>query len=353
MASYIISPVSGINTGKAPDNGNAVRVDLFFSPTLGEIELSLTELLTVGAFKTLQCVFIDNSQNAGSLVIELPGVRQRLVVNGFSQSLEPLYVNDTTAYTLIKVKSVTANVTNAPVTLWFSNVPQPFYLKEDLINSNFMISQTLLMGNLTGAHHYTYTVDLRTSMSVYGVYDWPSIFVNNSAGFQTVRVTDVTTAEVIGLVNPYSVAMLETRGLGSGVYLFELLDQCMQATQTGFNYGYDLGVQFLSAKRVPYQYRSMPKDATLLQLNYATAAAAFTTYNVMVNSARRSICFTAPNIFYVWLLGIYFTPVVDASGNYAIYFDNQQYSSISAQPAGSFSYQNGATVQNITVREKF
>lgn len=347
----VITNAMAINTGRAPVRGAAVRVDVFFDAATPEAKISLTDVMQNGNFDTIQCVYIDNSLNPATVIITIPGIQQRLIVNGYSQSLEPLYVSDSACSAPISLYSASKNIPGFPVSLWFSNVPQPFYQKTGLINNVHNAIVTLPIGN-TGGHSYTYTLDMSNSMLLYGIADWCSIFIDNSGGFQHLYVNDLSVGATVGVVNPYTIAQFSTLGVGSNLYSFSAFDLACNAAQSNFSYGYDVPLLMRAQKGDTY-FNSVAQTGqyTAVTSQALGAGGSFTLYP---NFMRKRITFFGTAAFTCIFNGQNYASAADAAGRQFITLDVTSTSGIfSAVPPLPGITVGTAIAQTINIRDKF
>jgi hypothetical protein len=348
----VISPAYSINTGRAPaglngaNGGQVVRVDLYFDQNTTQQNISLTDVMQNGCFNTVQCLYIDNSLNPSTVILTFPGIQQRIIVNGFTQSLEPIYISDSTCATPIIARSIYANAPGFPVSLWFSNVPQPFYQKTDLVNTVFNTYQTASFGNVNGTYAYFWAYDLTNVMVQNSVADWQTIYVDNSSGFQHVDVYDETLGVLIYSVPPYSIAQFPTNGVGSSLYSFYANDYVLGSWQNNFTYGYNVTIRFKSYKQPFFQSPLGQSGLYTLTLDQAFTASQLVV--TPINESRRRIALAAPNMFYYNVGLAWYAPVL-VNGLYGGAVD---ITSISSLQRG-VSILNGATPQTITIRDRY
>jgi hypothetical protein len=351
----VITPTMLINTGRAPSgqgNGQCVRVDLYFDSTTPKIDVSMTSILQDGCFNTVQCLYIDNSLNAASVIITLPGIQQRIIVNGFSQSLEPVYMSDSAATGLLIAECSTANIAGFPVRLWFSNVPQPFYSKEGLLNNVRNIKYTLPMGNSDANHAYSWGLTLTNTMQQYNVPDWQTFFIDNSAGFQHFVVTDASVGATVAIINPYTIAQFSSLRVGSVSYTFAAYDLANNAAQNNFIYGYDVNILL----------RSFPGDTYFNTVGFNGQYTASTqqvlaiggTFQLYPNYMRKRVTFYGPTAFSARFNGFTQNSAADPSGSHVINYDFQSVSAIQGSfVAGQSIAVTTVAAQTIQVRDKF
>jgi hypothetical protein len=351
----VITSAMAINTGRAPAGVNgapaiglAVRVDLFFDVNTPDVDISMTAVMQNGGFNTIQCLYIDNSLNAASVVITLPGIQQRIVVNGFSQALEPLYVSDTACSAPIHVHCEAENAPGFPVSLWFSNVPQPFFNKTGIINNSRSVYALAKLGNTVG-HAYSWNFDLSALMLQRGVADWPTIYIDNSRGFQHIYVYDGIVGSVVYIVNPYTVAQFPTLQVGSSYYTLFAIDQIVNGPQAAWAYGYDVNILFKSAKQEYYSLDAGGQYSGLYSTPWDQAFVAGGGLLVPANEARKNLSAWGTNIFSMQLGGIYRSATLFAAGIYTCNMDITELSSIQR----GVNIFNGATAQNIAIRDRY
>jgi hypothetical protein len=351
----VITPALLINTGRAPAgnnganaNGQVVRVDLFFDTVTPDINISLTAVMQQGCFNTVQCIYVDNSLNPATVILTVPGIQQRIVVNGFSQSLEPLYVSDTAVASSVAAHCVTPNALGFPVSIWFSNVPQPFYSKNNLLNSVFEQYGLAHCGNIGAPYATSWSFDLRGPMAASGVADWPTIRVNNTAGFQHLYVYDAITGNIVYVVNPYTIAQFETAGLGTYMYTFFAIDQLLMAPQNAFNYGYDFSVMFKSMKQSPYNIESSGAMGGLYTQDWLQAFAANQIVTLPPIESRANVQASAVNTFLI-KTGISWTAATLVAGAYVVNLDK----TIACTMGRLVRIVNGAIAQNITIQDRY
>jgi hypothetical protein len=354
----LITPAMQINTGRAPSAANgappigqAVRVDVYFDAATPDVDISMTAIMQNGCFSTVQCIFVDNSLNPATVIIIIPGIQQRIIVNGFSQSLEPIYVSDSAASAPIRVHSENANAIGFPVSIWFSNVPQPFYSKNGLLNSTKNIILTLPIGNVDALHHYSYSVDLTSSMLQYSVPDWRTILIDNSAGFQHIFVNDVTVGAVVGIINPYTIAQIPTLGLGSALYSFTAYDMANNAAQNNVVYGYDVSVIIRSFDAATY-FNSIG-DIAQYKITTTVALAAGNSFFLYPLYMRKRVTFFAPAIFIGRHNGFSQNAVADARGSFVLTYDFTSVSGTQGILGGNNLDIFSASAQNISIRDIF
>jgi hypothetical protein len=351
----LITPTMAINTGRAPAGVNgapavglAVRVDLFFDVNTADVDISMSAVMQNGGFNTIQCLYIDNSLNAASVVITLPGIQQRIVVNGFSQSLEPLYVSDTACSAAIHVHCEAENAPGFPVSLWFSNVPQPFFNKTGIINNSRSVYALAKLGNTAG-HAYTWNFDLSALMLQRGVADWPTIYIDNSRGFQHIYVYDGIVGSVVYIVNPYTVAQFPTLQIGSSYYTLFAIDQIVNGPQAAWAYGYDVNVLFKSAKQEYYSVDAAGQYSGLYSTAWDQAFGAGAGVLIPANESRKNLGATAPNPFSMQFGGVLKQATLFAAGSYTC---NVDIADISTHQRGVNVF-NGAVAQNISIRDRY
>lgn len=351
----VITPAMQINTGRAPSAvngaapiGQAVRVDVYFDAAISDVDISMTAIMQNGCFSTVQCIFVDNSLNPASVIITIPGIEQRIIVNGFSQSLEPVYVSDSAASAPIRVHSKSVNKPGFPVSLWFSNVPQPFYSKTALLNSVFTQIASMNIGNSGGGYSYSYTFDLSNVMAVNGVADWPTIWVDNSMGFQHLYVYDTDAGIVIYIVSPYSIAQFPALGAGAYRYSFLALDQVVGGSQTAFSYGYPAVVFFKSQQQPYYEIDSGGSNGGLYSQTWDTALGIGAGVAISANESRKRVGMSAANPFNVVYGGWQQHSVLEG----ALYVLALDIMSTSTMQRG-FTVLNGGTAQTVTIRDRF
>lgn len=300
----VITNAFAINTGRVPnEQGKAVRVDLFFDAATPNVNISLSDVMMNGGFTTIQCMLIDNSLNPATVIITFPGIQQRIIVNGFSQSLEPVYVSDTTCSAPVVCTSITGNIPGFPVSLWFSNVPQPFFTKSDLLNRVFAYQYPFPLQYTQAVH--TYDVDTSAIMLANNVADWPCLFVDNTRMMQHLYVYDKATGYLLQVIEPYSSAQFPTLGQGGAVYTFTAYDPILAGAQAGFVYFHNVSVIFKSKSFPSFQQRSLIAD-TGLYVNVLTPnIPAGGNYLIPYRAeTRRVLGMSAANQFYAALTGM-------------------------------------------------
>lgn len=351
----VISPAMAINSGLAPQGVNGapgkglgVRVDVFFDVNTPQVNISLSDVMQNGCFTTIQALYIDNSLNPASVIITIPGIQQRIVVNGYTQSLEPIYVSDTAGCALISVQSVCLNQPGFPVSIWFTNVPQPFFVKSNLINNVYVQYGLAHIGNVDVSHSYYWNFDLSAVMSANNVADWPAILLDNAAGFLHMRVFDGYTGNLVFVVNPYSIAQFPTNMLGANLYTIFSQDEVINGYQTGFTYGYDVQLLFKSTPQQPFMYESGGKNGGLFTASYDRAFLANEVWNSVLNESRLRFMMQAPNIFY-YAAGLRQYAAVLVNGGYQGEVDVTSNSSCQR----GITVTNGPTAQTIYIRDRF
>jgi hypothetical protein len=356
----IITNAMQINTGRAPSGANgappigqAVRVDVFFDSATSDVDISMTAIMQNGCFNTIQCLYIDNSLNPSPVIITIPGIQQRIVVNGLSQSLEPIYASDSACSAPIRVHSDVANTLGFPVSLWFSNVPQPFYSKTGLLNSVKNMLFTLPIGNVDGAHFYAFSLDMTNSMQQFNIPDYRCIFVDNSSGFQHLFINDIGAGATIAVVNPYTIAQFPTLGIGSTLYSVDAYDLANNAPQNNISYGYDVNILMRSFDSSTY-FNSVGDSA---QYSYSSTVflGAGGTSTIYPLYSRQRITIFGPSPFSARMGGFSIAATPDAIGNYTINYDIKTTSAIQGvTPSGqNIVLVNGGVAQTLQIKDKF
>jgi hypothetical protein len=353
----VITPALLINTGRAPAgnnganaNGQVVRVDLFFDANTPDINISLTAVMQQGCFNTVQCIYVDNSLNPATVILTVPGIQQRIVVNGFSQSLEPLYVSDSAIASSVLAHSITSNIPGFPVSIWFSNVPQPFYQKTGLINSVKNILVTLPIGNTIG-HAYSFILDTTSSMKAFNVADWSSIFIDNSAGFQHLYVNDISAGATVAVINPYTIAQFSTLGVGSNQYSFTAFDLAVDASQANFSYEYNVPLLMRAQKSDTYFNQVADTGQYTVVSSYVLGAGG--QFQVYPNFVRKRVSFSGATAFTVQFNGVRLASALDAAGVHTFTLDRTDYSAIFSSTVVGIITVLTVAAQTIQMRDKF